>query len=140
MLNDKKTIKENQHRRKSYDVEMSLRMLGGTEENVSMGSLESLESGEDSRADERTRKLGGKTTRPSEDAMYLRKEIVDAIRRTSEKIETHSQKVDEKMETYDEQMESFSKKTDENMDTFLQKSQRFSRITASGNAQNHCEK
>ena len=99
---------------------MSLRLLGGAEENVSMESLES----EDERTleDEKKRKLEGKSTRPSEDAMYLRKEIIDAIKRTSEKIETCSQKADEKMETYDEQMESFSKKTDENMDTFLQKS------------------
>ena len=72
---------------------MSLRLLGGTEENVSMGSLESLEP-EDERtsADEKKRKLEGKSTRPSEDARYLRKEIIDAIKRTNEKIETCSKK------------------------------------------------
>ena len=43
-------------------------------------------------------------TRPSEDAMFLRRELIDAIKRTNEKIETYSKKADEKMETFDENM------------------------------------
>ena len=77
---------------------MSLRLLGETEEHVSMRSLESED--ERTSADEKKRKLEGTSTKPSEDAMYLRKEIIDAIRRTNEKIETYSQKADEKMEKY----------------------------------------
>ena len=97
MLNCKKTIAENSIGAEET-FEMSLRMSGGTEENVSMGSLESLES-EDERtlADEKKMKLEGKSTRPREDTMYPRKEIIEAIKRTNEKIETYSQKADEKM-------------------------------------------
>ena len=98
MLNDKKTIEENIIGAEAT-IEMSQRLLGGTEENVSMGSHESLES-EDERtiADEKKRKLEGKSTRPSEDAMYLRREIIDAIKRTNEKIGPTRKKADEKVE------------------------------------------
>ena len=75
-------------------IEMSLRLLGGTEESVTMESLESLES-EDER--EKKRKLEGKSTRPCEDAMFSRREIIDAIKGTNEKIQTYSNKADENM-------------------------------------------
>ena len=88
VLSDKKTIEENNIGAEA-PIEMSLRLLVGTEENVSMGSLESFESEDDrTLADDKKRKLEGKSTRPSEDAMYLRREIIDAIKRTNEKIET----------------------------------------------------
>ena len=65
--------------------------------------MDTLET-EDER--EKKRKLEemceGKSTRPSEDAVFLRKEIIDALERS------------------DEQMESYSKKTDEKMVNFLQ--------------------
>ena len=67
-------------------IEMSLRLFGGMEENDMMESLEP----EDER--ERKRKLEGKSTRPSNDAMFLRREIIDAITRSNEKIETYSTK------------------------------------------------
>ena len=65
-------------------------------------------------------KLEGKSTRPSDDAMYLRREIINAITRSNEKIETYSKKADEKMGKFDEKLESYQKKTDEKMDKFLQ--------------------
>ena len=79
--------------------------------------MNSLES-EDKR--EKKRKLEemseGKSTRPTEDAMFLRREIIDAI-----KMETFSKKAGEKMDKFDETMEKYSKKTDEKMDNFLQR-------------------
>ena len=42
----------------------------------------------------------GKLTRPIEDAMFLRKEIVDALKRSDEKMENYSKKTDEKMDIF----------------------------------------
>ena len=42
----------------------------------------------------------GKLTRPSEDAMFLRKEIIDALKRSDETMESYSRKTDEKMEQF----------------------------------------
>ena len=79
VVNDKKTIEENNIGAEAT-IEMSLRLLGGMEENVVMESLESEDE----------------STRPSDDAMFLRREIFDAITRSSEKIETYLKKADEK--------------------------------------------
>ena len=56
----------------------------------------------------------GKLTRPSEDTMFLRKVLIDALKRSDKKMESYSRKTDEKME-------SFSRKTDDKMEKFLQK-------------------
>ena len=59
-----------------------------------MDSLESEDEREKkSKLEEMTE---GKSTRPSEDAMFLRTEIIDAITRSDEKMETYSKKADEK--------------------------------------------
>ena len=83
--------------------------------------MDSLES-EDGR--EQKRKLEemseGKSTRPSDDAMFLRREIIDAITRSDENMETYSKKADEKMDNFDDTKEKYSKKTDEKLDKFLQ--------------------
>ena len=79
-----------------------------------MGSLESFESEDDrTLADDKKRKLEGKSTRPSEDAMYLRRQIIGAIRRTNEKIETlaKSRRKDGK---YDEKWRATRRKPDTN--------------------------
>ena len=68
VLNDKKKGKNNIG--SEAMIERSLRLSGGTEESELMESLESLES-EDER--EKKRKLEGKSTRPSDDAMFLRR-------------------------------------------------------------------
>ena len=128
VLNDKETIEENNIGAEAT-IEMSLRLLGGTEESEMMESLESLES-EDER--EKKRKLEGKSTRPSDDAMFLRRERIDAIKRSNEKIETCSKKTDEKMDKPDEKMKSYSKKTDEKMDKLLQ-------TISESVGSNHCE-
>ena len=43
-----------------------------------------------------------KSTRPSDDAMFVRREIIDAIKRSDEKMETYSKKADENKEIFDE--------------------------------------
>ena len=92
-MNEKKTIEENNIGTKTT-IEMCLRLLGGMEK---IGLMDTLESEEDR---EKRRKLDevseGKLTRPSEDALFLRKEIIDAVKRSEEK--------------NDEKMEKFSQK------------------------------
>ena len=56
----------------------------------------------------------GKWSRRSEDAMFLRKEVIDALTRSGENMKSYSRKTDEKMKSY-------SRKTDEKSDKFLQK-------------------
>ena len=41
-----------------------------------------------------------KLTRPSDDAMFLRKGIINAIKRSDEKMESYSKKTDEKMDHF----------------------------------------
>ena len=40
----------------------------------------------------------GKSTRTSEESIYLQREIIDAIRKSEEKMEIYSRKTDEKMD------------------------------------------
>ena len=66
---------------------------------------------------ERKRKLEegkeGKMMKPSDDTVYLRRDIMEALKRSDEKKESYSRKADEKME-------SFSRKADDMMEKFLQ--------------------
>ena len=43
--------------------------------------------------------------RDHDDAMFLRREIIDAIRRSDEKMETYLKKEDEEMDKFDENEE-----------------------------------
>ena len=61
----------------------------------------------------------GESTSPSEDAVFLRKEIIDALQRSDEIMESYSKKTDEKMDKFDENG-NLLKKTGEKMDKFLQ--------------------
>ena len=72
---------------------MSLRLLGGMEKCELMDTLESEEDREMKRELEET--CEGKLTRPSEDAMFFRREI---------KMESYSRKTDEKMEKFLQQI------------------------------------
>ena len=69
VMNEKKTIEENNIGAETT-MEMSLRLLGGMEKRELMDTLESEEDREKKRKLEEM--CGGKLTRPSEDAMYLR--------------------------------------------------------------------
>ena len=80
-----------------------------------MDSLESEDEREKkSKLEEMTE---GKSTRPSEDAMFLRTEIIDAIKRSDEKMEAYSKKQTKTWTSSTEQWKIT--KTDEQMDTFL---------------------
>ena len=82
VLNEKGTIEENNIGTETT-IDMSLRLLGGMEKSELMDTLESEEHREKKRKLEET--CEGKLTRPSEDAMFLRKEIIDAFKRSDEK-------------------------------------------------------
>ena len=51
--------------------------------------------------------------KPSDDTVYLRRDIMEALKRPDEKMESYARKADEKME-------SFSRKADDMMEKFLQ--------------------
>ena len=57
--------------------------------------------------------------------VYLKRDIMEALKRSDEKMDCYSRKTDEKMECYsrktDEKKESYSKKTDERMNDFSRK-------------------
>ena len=109
VLNDKKT-KEESIIEAGATIETSLRIMGGMEKEELMETSETEE-------EIKKRKLmelsESKPSRLSEDAVYLRKEIINAIERSDEKMENLSKRTEE-------QMESYSKTTDEKMDNFLQ--------------------
>ena len=82
VLNEKRTIEENNIGTETTIV-MSLRQLGGTDKSESMDTLESEEDRDNKR------KLAevseGKLTRPSEDALFLKKEVIDSLKKSEEK-------------------------------------------------------
>ena len=96
-----KTIEENNIGTQTT-IDMSLRLLGGMEKSELMDTLESEENREKKRKLEVT--CEGELTRPSEDAMFLRKEIIDALKRSDEKMESYSRKTDEKMDKFLQQI------------------------------------
>ena len=93
-MKKKKTVEENNIGTETM-IEMSLRLLGGTDKSMSMDTLESQEERD------KKRKLAevseGKLTRPSEDALFSKKEIIDAPERSEEKN-------DEKMDKFLQQI------------------------------------
>ena len=97
VLNDKKTIEESSIE-PGATIEMSLRIMGGMEEEELMETSETQE-------DIKKRKLKelseSKPSRRSEDV-----EIISATKRSDEKMENFSERTEE-------QMESYAKRTDE---------------------------
>ena len=69
VLNEKRTKEENNIGTETT-IEMSLRLLGGTEKSESMDELESEEDRDNKRKLAEVSK--GKLTRPSEDALFLK--------------------------------------------------------------------
>ena len=113
MLNGKKTVEESN----IEAIEMSLSVLSGMEKR------RTDEHNRDRRRKRKEKKkleeLGeGKSIRPSEDAVFVKKEIIDAIRRSDDKLESFSQRTDEKNYTNNHEL---------------------SRNTASWNEHNHRE-
>ena len=72
------------------------------EKSELMDTLESEEDREKKRMLEET--CEGELARPSEDTMILRKERIDVLKRSDEKMESYSRKTDEKMEKFLQQI------------------------------------
>ena len=81
---------------------------GRNEKSELMDTLESEEDREKKRKLEET--CEGKLTRLSEDAMFLRREIIDALKGSDVKMESYSRKTDEKMENFPQNLR-FSRST-----------------------------
>ena len=103
MISEKKSMKENNIKAKET-IEKSLRLLGGMELNDQMDTLETEEDREKKRKLDEGKE--GKMTKPNEDMAYLKRDIMEALRRSDENMDSYSRKTDEKMECY-------SRKTDE---------------------------
>ena len=55
--------------------------------------------------------------------VYLKRDIMEALKRSDEKLESYSRKTDERIESYstkaDERMDDFSRKADEMLEKFM---------------------
>ena len=93
MISEKKTMKENNIEAKAT-IEMSLRLLGGMEVNEQMDTHETEEDREKKRKLDEGKE--GKTTKPNDDMVYLKRDIMEALERSDEKMDSYSRKTDEK--------------------------------------------
>ena len=82
MLSEKKTMKENNIEAEAT-IEMSLRLLGGMEMNEQMDTHETEEDREKKRKLEEGKE--GKATKPNDDMVYLKRDIMEALERSDEK-------------------------------------------------------
>ena len=84
-------------------------------------------------------------TKPNEDVAHLKRDIMEALRKSDEKMDSYSRKTDEKMECYsrktDEKIECYSRKNEEKMNDFSRKAddllERFMMITNTVGNQTH---
>ena len=83
VLNENKTIEEKNIGNDSTVV-MSLRLLGGMEKNEQMDTQETEEDREKTRKFEERKE--GKVLKPSGDAVYMRRDIMEAFTRSDEKM------------------------------------------------------
>ena len=108
-INGKKSMKDN-NIDANETIEMSMRLLGGMEVNEQMDTHETEEDREKKRKLDEGKE--GKATKPSDDIAHLRKDIMEALKKTDEKMECYSRKNEEKMI-------DFSKKADDLMERFM---------------------
>ena len=78
-------------------IEMSLRKIGWMEKEQQM---EITETEEDLKKRTLMEMCKSKSSRPSDSAVFLRKEIINAIRRSDEKLESYIKRTDEKMDIF----------------------------------------
>ena len=107
---EKKTIEENNIEAEAT-LEMSLRLLGGMDKNEQMDTHEREEDREKKRKLEEGKE--GKMTKPNDHAVYLRRDVMEALKRSDEKWKATQERLTKKME-------NFSRKADEMMEKFLQ--------------------
>ena len=101
MLSEKKTMKENNIEAKAT-IEMSLRLLGGMEVDEQMDTQETEEDREKTRKLEEGKE--GKATKPTDDMVYLKRDIMEALQRSDEKMDGYSRKTDEKWNAIQERL------------------------------------
>ena len=121
MLSEKKTMKENNIEAEAT-IEMSLRLLGGMEVNEQMDTRNRRRQGEKRKLEEGKE---GKATKPIDDMVYRKRDIMKALKRSDEKWIAAQERPMKKGNAYsrktDEKTESYSKKTDERMDDLSRK-------------------
>ena len=108
-INEKKSMKEN-NIYTNETIEMSMRLLGGMEANEQMDTRETDEDREKKRKLDEGKE--GKAAKPNEDITHLKNDIMEALKKTDEKMECYSRKNEEKMMEY-------SKKADDLMERFM---------------------
>ena len=108
-INEKKSMKENNIKAKET-IEMSLRLLGGMEANEQMDTHETEEDREKKRKLDEGKE--GKMTKPNEDVTHLKRDIMEALKKSDEKMECFSRKTEERMN-------DFSKKADDLLEKFM---------------------
>ena len=108
-INGKKSMKDN-NIDANETIEMSLRLLGRMEVNEQMDTHETEEDREKKRKLDEGKE--GKATKPSDDIAHLRKNIMEALKKSDEKMECYSRKNEEKMI-------DFSKKADDLLERFM---------------------
>ena len=81
-INGKKSMKDN-NIDANETIEMSMRLLGGMEVNEQMDTHETEEDREKKRKLDEGKEV--KATKPSEDIAHLRKDIMEALKKTDEK-------------------------------------------------------
>ena len=108
-INGKKSMKDN-NIKANETIEMSLRLLGGMEVNEQMDTHETEEDREKKRKLDEGKEE--KATKPSDDMAHLRKDIMEALKKSDEKMECYSRKTEEKMN-------DFSKKADDLLERFM---------------------
>ena len=123
-ISEKKSMKENKIEAKET-IEMSLRLLGGMEVNEQNGHTRNgRRQGE--KKDKPDERKEGKMTKPNDDMAHLKRDMMEALRRSDEKMDSYSRKTDERMwnatlERLMKKVESYSKKTEERMNDFSRK-------------------
>ena len=111
VMREKKTKEENDIEAEAT-LEMSLRLLGGMEKNEQMDTHETDENREKKRKLEEGKEE--KMTKPNDDTVYLRRDIMEALKRSDEKMESYSRKTDENRKLH-------KKKTEEKWTTSQEK-------------------
>ena len=101
MISEKKTMKENNIEAKAT-IEMSLRLLGGMEVNEQMDTHETEEDREKKRKLDEGKE--GKMTKPNDDMAHLKRDIMEALKRSDEKMDSYSRKTDEKWNAIQERL------------------------------------
>ena len=109
VLSEKETMKEHNIEAETT-IEMSLRLLGGMEMNEQMDIHETEEDREKKRKLDEGKE--GKAMKSNYDMICMKRDIMEALKRSDEKIESYSKNTDERMD-------DFSRKADEMLEKFL---------------------